>query len=416
MAATRLSLLALTMPFLVTVVYSERRGFRATMIRAEKAINFTQASRKSHERMSLLASRLDAASSSGPVSTYTQAPLQVDSEGFEFNMEFSIGTPPQTLTAIADTGSELTWVKCGACSNCTPLGSPYRPDTSTSFSTLPCSDRLCGALSASVRTCGSGGAVCEYTYHYGLELDAHRYTRGHLGNETFTLGGEAVPGIAFGCTTMSEGIYGASSGIVGLGRGRLSIVSQLKAGEFSYCLSDTSTTSPLLFGSLADMTGDGVQSTPLLAAGTYYAVNLEHISIGADTTIGPGTSFYGTLLDSGTTLTFLAEPFYTFARAVVLNQTTLPRVADRHGSEACFQAPGGDWRDFPGMVLHFDGAEMVLPATSCFAEAEDGVVCWIVLRSPSLSIIGNIMQRNYQIRYDDEEAVVSFKPANCDNL
>jgi hypothetical protein len=56
------------------------------------------------------------------------------------------------------------------------------------------------------------------------------------------------------------------------------------------------------------------------------------------------------VLDSGTTFTYLVEPFYMLAKAAVLNQTTLPRVAGRYGFEACFQASGGGvWDVFPAM-------------------------------------------------------------------
>jgi hypothetical protein len=42
-------------------------------------------------------------------------------------------------------------------------------------------------------------------------------------------------GIVFGCTNMSEGGYGLGSSLVGvgLGRGPLSLVSQLEVGAFS---------------------------------------------------------------------------------------------------------------------------------------------------------------------------------------
>ncbi|CAD6257387.1 unnamed protein product [Miscanthus lutarioriparius] len=251
MAAMLFLILALIMiSFLATpVVYSDgpAAGFRATMIRTEKAINFTQAARRSHERMSMLADRLDAASGSGRVTT--QAPLQVDGAGYEYNMELSIGTPPQKLLAMADTGSDLTWIKCGACTNCTPAGGPsYYPGMS-SFSMLPCSDR-----DLWLRRRGVRGVPRQRDLHARRRDDP-------------VLGGEFVPGVGFGCTTVSEGIYiySACSGIVGLGRGPLSLVSQLNVGAFSYCLSGGSTTSPLLFGSLAALTGAGVQSTPLLA-------------------------------------------------------------------------------------------------------------------------------------------------------
>ncbi|RCV38684.1 hypothetical protein SETIT_8G162400v2 [Setaria italica] len=414
--ADKLFLHALLISFLFAAprAYSERRPvFRATMTRTEKTINFTRAARKSHDRLSILAARL--AANAGGVSA--QTPLQKMDGAGEYGMTFSIGTPPQELSAVADTGSDLVWVKCGACAHCAPQGSPsYYPNTSSSFSKLPCSSGLCGNLKAnSLATCGAGGAECDYKYLYGLAASSDHYTKGYLGSETFTLGGDAVRGIGFGCTTMSEGGYGTGSGLVGLGRGPLSFVRQLKVGAFSYCLSgDPSKTSPLLFGSGA-LTGAGVQSTPLISgASPSYTVNLKSISIGAKTTLGTGDN--GIIFDSGTTLTFLAEPAYTRAKAVLLSQTNLPLAASSDGSDdVCFQTTGGSV-EVPSMVLHFDGADMDLPADNFFLPVGGGVICWIVQKSPSISIVGNIMQMNYHIRYDVDNSVLSFQPANCDRL
>jgi hypothetical protein len=153
-----------------------------------------------------------------------------------YDMAFSIGTPPQKLTALADTGSDLIWTKCGdgAAWGSSPS---YHPDTSSTFTKLPCSDRLCTALRSDAQ-CAGGGAECDYRYSYGLGDDGHPdYTEGFLGSETFTLGGDAVPGVGFGCATASEGNYGEGSGLIGLGRGPLSLVSQLDAGTFMYSCS-----------------------------------------------------------------------------------------------------------------------------------------------------------------------------------
>ncbi|KAL5661649.1 hypothetical protein ACJX0J_028774, partial [Zea mays] len=157
---------------------------------------------------------------------------------------------------------------------------------------------------------------------------------------------------------------------------------------------DASKASPLLFGSLASLTGAQVQSTGLLASTTFYAVNLRSISIGSATTPGVGEP-EGVVFDSGTTLTYLAEPAYSEAKAAFLSQTSLDQVEDTDGFEACFQKPANGRLSnaaVPTMVLHFDGADMALPVANYVVEVEDGVVCWIVQRSPSLSIIGNIMQ------------------------
>jgi hypothetical protein len=55
--------------------------------------------------------------------------------------------------------------------------------------------------------------------------------------DIFTLSSDdaAMRGIVFGCTNMSEGGYGLGSSLVGvgLGRGPLSLVSQLEVGAFS---------------------------------------------------------------------------------------------------------------------------------------------------------------------------------------
>nr|CAB3491395.1 unnamed protein product [Digitaria exilis] len=187
---------------------------------------------------------------------------------------------------------------------------------------------------------------------------------------TFTLGGDAVSGIGFGCTTMSEGGYGtAGSGLVGLGRGPISLVSQLNAGAFSYCLTTKfSKSSPLLFGAFAGLSGAGVQSMPLLPSSIFYVVNVKKITIGSKTTAGTGTA--GVVFDSGTTVTFLAEPAYTAALKAVRRETKLPKTAGIAGFDACFRKKrgggfgdvGDSWKTaIPSMVLHFDGADMFLP-------------------------------------------------------
>ncbi|CAO2146123.1 unnamed protein product [Urochloa humidicola] len=363
----------------------------------------------------MLAARIDASTVSA------QTPLQLDNGGGDYVMTFSVGMPPQKLSALADTGSDLVWLKCGPCKHCSPKGSPsYYPNTSSSFSKLPCSSGLCTNLEAmSSATCSGAGAECDYTYFYGLSQSSHHYTQGYLATETFTLGGDTVPSIGFGCTTMSEGGYGTESGLVGLARGPLSLVRQLKVGSISYCLtSDPTKTSPLLFGSGA-LSGAGVQSTPLIsgASPSYYAVNLQSITIGGVTTPGPGTDTGGIIFDSGTTLTYLVEPAYTLAKAALLAQAKLPMAAS-DPDDVCFQTSGGGKApEVPSMVLHFDGsADMALPTGNAFLPVGGGVICWVVQRSPSISIVGNVMQMDYHVRYDVDKSVLSFQPANCDRL
>ncbi|CAO2141377.1 unnamed protein product [Urochloa humidicola] len=410
--AAKIPLLALLFFFLVAAApvvpaHAERRGFHATMIRRVATINFTEAARQSRHRLSMLTSRLNNAASNG-----TQTPLRWDGTG-GYDMEISMGTPPQKLTALADTNSDFIWTKCGACASCEPLGSPsYYPDKSSSFSKLPCTASMCGALK-NVTSCSAGGTECNYKYYY----DSNPYTQGYLATDTITLGGDATPGIGFGCTNMSQGGFDSGSGYVGLGPGPVSLVSQLGAGAFSYCLTrDASKASPLLFGSLATLSGVGVQSTPLVPNSAHYTVRLLGITIGSHEITGFNADV---IFDSSTTLTYLAEPVYAKAKAAVISQMDHTMAPNRDGLEACFYYDGH--RDgssaVPPMVLHFDGgAEMALPAQNHFYDVGGGVACWLVERSPGLSIIGNFMQTDFHIQYDVNKSVLSFQPAKCDIL
>lgn len=178
--ATKLLLHTLFISFFLAAPrgYSDRPVLRATMTRSEKTIDFTRAARRSHERLSMLAARLAAAAAAGGASA--QTPLKQDGSGGEYDITFSIGTPPQELSALADTGSDLVWVKCGPCAKCAPQGSPsYYPNSSSSFSKMPCASGLCGNLkSESLATCSTAGDECDYMYTYGLSASSHHYTKG----------------------------------------------------------------------------------------------------------------------------------------------------------------------------------------------------------------------------------------------
>ncbi|CAN6371485.1 unnamed protein product [Urochloa humidicola] len=186
--APKLCLLALLISVLLAAphagAYSDaRRIFRATMARSEKAINYTRAAHRSRQRLSMLAARIDASTVSA------QTPLQLDNGGGDYVMTFSVGTPPQKLSALADTGSDLVWLKCGPCKRCSPNGSPsYYPNTSSSFSKLPCSSGLCSNLEAMSSATCSAGAECDYKYFYGLSQSSHHYTQGYLGSECWDSG------------------------------------------------------------------------------------------------------------------------------------------------------------------------------------------------------------------------------------
>ncbi|XP_051208386.2 aspartic proteinase nepenthesin-1-like [Lolium perenne] len=135
--------------------------------------------------------------------------------------------------------------------------------------------------------------TCIYQYFYGNSAS----TTGVLANETFTFGTNgtrvSVPKIAFGCRNLNAGSLYNGSGMVGFGRGPLSLVSQLGVPRFSYCLTSFMSIVPsrLYFGAYAMLNttntsdSDPVQSTPFIvnpALPTMYYLNMTGISVGGD--------------------------------------------------------------------------------------------------------------------------------------
>ncbi|GJN25279.1 hypothetical protein PR202_gb13085 [Eleusine coracana subsp. coracana] len=289
-------------------------------------------------------------------------------------MTLSIGTPPTAYVAIIDTGSNTIVAQCAPCSSsstsCTdPL---YDPSSSSTFVDLPCNSSL--RLDACAAAAGGSPGCPQCTFK-------QTYTTGwafvSMGVETFTFDQQAsVPGVAFGCITDSSGGWGGSSGLVGMGRGNLSLVSQLGARKFSYCLTpfqDANSTSTLLIGPSATIDDDGtggvVQSTPFVrnppGYPSFYYLNLTGISMGTTALSIPANAFDlnpddgtgGLIIDSGLTITSLVDVAYQQVRAEVLSLVALPPSSShRTEMDLCFDlsspsAPPA----MPDMTFHFDG-------------------------------------------------------------
>ncbi|KAJ1291199.1 hypothetical protein BS78_02G300000 [Paspalum vaginatum] len=409
-------------------------GFRATLTRVHQYPgNYSAAARRDARR---LASLSNAAAGSARRRTSTTSSSRgllqalVENGAGAYHMSLSIGTPPLTFPAILDTGSDLTWAQCAPCSACFAQPTPlYDPAGSSTFSKLPCGSPLCRALPPAFRGCNATGCVYDYRYTVG-------FTAGYLAADTLGVGEDAssLTNVAFGCSTANGGDMGGASGIVGLGRSALSLVSQLGVGRFSYCLrSDADAgASPILFGSLANVAGDKAQSTPLAknpaARGSpYYYVNLTGVTVGSvDLAVAGGTFGFtatgagGVIVDSGTTLTYLAEAGYAMVRQAFLSQMAgLTSVSGaRFDFDLCFAA-GAMEVPVPRLVLRFEGgAVYTVPRTSYFDAVDErgDVACLLVLPTRGVSVIGNVMQMDLHVLYDLDGGTFSFAPADCASL
>ncbi|XP_074555624.1 aspartic proteinase CDR1-like [Curcuma longa] len=352
-------------------------------------------------------------------------------DSFEYLMELRLGTPPFSILAIADTGSDLIWTNCVPCTKCYKQTAPlFDPASSSSYRTLPCDSNPCKALPHS--PCGAGG-TCEYQYAYadGSKID------GVLGTEDLTFDSSAgtpvvISNIAFGCNSQSSGVFsGRTAGLAGLGASPVSLASQLVPSldkkYFSYCLvpmSDAQASSKVIFGSAGVVAGDKV-TTPMTVEDSFFVLRLEEIIVdGAGTVPVPasatGLKTGNIIIDSGTTVNYLPTGVLSSLVQEVSRVVSLPNATDPDRLlPLCFTVAGeADRQKLPFITFKFAGeASVRLSPTSMFMQEANQVVCLAVADTGSdTPILGNVAQQNLHVGYDLDVKEVSFASADCATL
>ncbi|CAO2181125.1 unnamed protein product [Urochloa humidicola] len=352
---------------------------------------------------------------------------KIITRSFEYLMSISAGTPASEILAIADTGSDLIWFDCR---NKGSGGGAFAPSRSSTYAVVGCQTDACQALD---RASCDASSNCQYQYTYG---DGSR-TVGVLSTETFTFASTGataaaarsqvvrVPNLDFGCSTFLAGTFQAE-GLVGLGGGTLSLVSQLGSAtnfgrKFSYCLMPTAAnaSSTLNFGASAVVSEPGAASTPLVPGEveTYYTVELESVSIDKQT-VASNTS--AIIVDSGTTLTFLDPALLEPLVEELGRRMKLPRAQPPEKLlEVCYDVSGTPQEEWgiPDVALRFGGGGVVtLRPENTFVLVQEGTLCLAmaaVTEQQPVSILGNIAQQNFHVGYDLDARTVTFAAADC---
>ncbi|XP_051210253.1 aspartic proteinase NANA, chloroplast [Lolium perenne] len=380
----------------------------------------------------------------------------------QYFVRLRVGTPAQPFVLVADTGSDLTWVKCRGASPLSsaspaPAGSAspprvFRPADSRSWSPIPCSSDTCKSyVPFSLANCSTTPpAPCSYDYRYKDDSSA----RGVVGTDAATValsGGNGadkkakLQEVVLGCTTSYDGqSFQASDGVLSLGNSNISFASRAAArfgGRFSYCLVDhlapRNATSYLTFGPSDDdsnTNGGAAPSaapaaapsrTPLLLdarMAPFYAVTVDTVSVAGEALDIPSEVWDvkkngGAILDSGTSLTILATPAYNAVVAALSKQLAgVPRVT-MDPFEYCYNWTASSTPPaVPRMEVRFAGsARLAPPAKSYVIDAAPGVKC-IGLQEgawPGVSVIGNILQQEHLWEFDLANRWLMFKQSRC---
>ncbi|KAL9668208.1 hypothetical protein QQ045_002584 [Rhodiola kirilowii] len=204
----------------------------------------------------------------------------------QYLMNVSIGTPPFSILALADTGTDLIWTQCEPYNQKAQF---FHHNESLTYKPVSCPSPQCTSHKSSSKF--SHNCVDSKCY-YEIMYEDWSISRGAIATKTLTLGSSSCESvkfqnILFGCSFSQHHMFSApGSGIIGLGNGRNSLIGQLEKSigrKFSYYfvpLFGKQTKSGVInFGSNAIVSGEGVVSTPLIAKDppTFYYLTLKQL-------------------------------------------------------------------------------------------------------------------------------------------
>ncbi|KAJ6331326.1 hypothetical protein OIU76_009831 [Salix suchowensis] len=329
-----------------------------------------------------------------------------------------LGSPPREFKVQIDTGSDVLWVCCNSCNNCprtSGLGIQlnfFDPSSSSTAGQVRCSDPICtSAVQTTATQCSSQTDQCSYTFQYGDGSG----TSGYYVSDTLyfdaILGDSLIANssalIVFGCSAYQSGDLTktdkAVDGIFGFGQGELSVISQLSTRGI--------TPRP------------GIVYSPLVPSQPHYNLNLQSITInGQLLPIDPAafatSKSRGTIVDSGTTLTYLvAEAYDPFVSAVnaIVSPSVTPIISK---GNQCYLVSTSVSQVFPLASFNFaGGASMVLKPEDYLipSGSSGGSAIWCIgfQKVQGVSILGDLVLKDKIFVYDLVRQRIGWANYDC---
>ncbi|XP_052191422.1 aspartyl protease AED3 [Diospyros lotus] len=339
--------------------------------------------------------------------------------------QVKLGTPGQLMFMVLDTSNDAAWVPCSGCTGCSSSTAVFAPNTSSTYQSLLCSMPEC--TQASGLSCPAvGSSPCLFNQSYGGDSSFSAT----LSRDSLTLATDVIPNFAFGCINTISGGSVPPQGLLGLGRGAMSVMSQCGShysGVFSYCL--PSFKSYYFSGSLRlGPVGQPktIRTTPLLRnphRPSLYYVNLTGIRVGRVNVPVPSellafdpNSGAGTIIDSGTVITRFVEPIYNAIRDEFRKQVKGP-FTSLGAFDTCFS--GGNEDIAPAITFHFTGMDLMLPMENSLIHSSAGsLACLAMAAAPNnvnsvLNVIANLQQQNLRILFDTANSRVGIGRELC---
>jgi hypothetical protein len=375
----------------------------------------------------------------GPVGGPVSSPPS--SGAGEYFVSVKLGTPGKEVLLAIDTGSEISWAQCTPCVVCYQQILPiYNPAKSSSYMSIGCQNPDCAsnATNGGLLVCSEGDQSCAYEVEYG----DGSITAGTLSKETFTFSSQhtrsavAVRNLVFGCGRVNTGLFFGNSGLMGLDRGPFSFATQLKGvfgHKFTVCFTDRismpNATSFLFFGETENM---GLSYTPILSnpgGVDFYYVNFTGITVGNTTvpfdaaavSLNTTDGSRGTIVDTGTTVTFLPDVVYTPFLAAFHKASYLQSSFNDALGLDCYNFTTYPPRNVPIVTFRLQGVELEFETDNLFIgpfDPQGHLYCFAFVNAGDVPgfpavILGNWQQQDFHMEFDLQNSRIGFKKTNC---
>uniref|UniRef100_A0A2P2Q411 Aspartic proteinase Asp1 n=1 Tax=Rhizophora mucronata TaxID=61149 RepID=A0A2P2Q411_RHIMU len=354
-----------------------------------------------------------------------------------YNVTINVGRPSKPYFLDVDTGSELTWLQCDApCVHCIKAPHPfYRPTKNL----VPCNDPLCAALNPSGHRCDSP-EQCDYKVEYADGGSSIGVLLRDVFLFNLTNGKRISPLLSLGCGYYQD--PGRSNhlldGILGLGRGKASIISQLHSqglvrNVIGHCISRRG-------GGFLFFGDDLYDSSDVSWASMSHHLP-KHYSPGfADLTFGGKPTEIRKMLiafDSGSSYTYFRSEAYHVLVSLVKRELSGKPLRQVEAMEdqtlpLCwkgrrpFKSISDVKKYFKPLALNFTynreaKTQFHIPPEAFLIISSKGNVCLGILNGTQvelgrLNIIGDISMQDRMVIYNNEKQKIGWSPANCDRL
>ncbi|KAH7661230.1 Aspartic peptidase A1 family protein [Dioscorea alata] len=393
--------------------------------------------------------RLLLGSSPPAAASVVDFPVEGSGDPYTIGLYFTrikLGNPPKEFYVQIDTGSDILWVTCEACNGCptrSGLNIPlefFDPRESSTASLIGCSDVRCGSfLQIGEKKCATSdfpSPLCGYNFQYGDGSGTSGYYVSDTvhfatidGNEQVT---NSTATVIFGCSNLQSGDLMKSDraidGIFGFGQQELSVVSQLSSQGmapkvFSHCLKGSDDGGGILV--LGEIMEPSIVYTPIVQLQPHYNINLTSIAVNGqplplDSSLFLTSSTQGTIIDSGTTLAYLAEQAYDpFVNAVTASVSSSVNTLVVKGNQ-CYVTSSSPEEAFPSVTLYFEGsASMALkPLDYLIQEGQiDNARIWCIgwqkNTGTGVTILGDLVLKDKIFVYDLLNQRIGWTDYDC---